>query len=67
MTRSYRHLTFEERCEAKIPNKSDFQRVRLPDTRLSSQFGLHPHWDEGRVLYFRLEVGDGTMAIDEKE
>ena len=36
---------------------SHLQRARLRNTRPSSPFGLHPHWDEGRVLHFRLEVG----------
>ena len=26
MPRSYRHLTFEERCQAKIPTKSGFSK-----------------------------------------
>ena len=37
--------------------RADFHRARLRNTRPSSPFELHPHWDEGWVLHFRLEVG----------
>ena len=57
MTRRYRHLTFEERCQVKTSKKSDLQIARLRNTPPSSPFGLHPHWEEGRVLHFQLETG----------
>ena len=46
MTRSYRHLTFEERCQIKIQKKSGLSKGSIAQHRPSSPFGLHPHWDE---------------------
>ena len=39
--------------------------ARLRNTWPSSPFGLHPYWDEGRVLHFRLEVGRVISVSDE--
>ena len=57
MTRIYRHLTFEERCQIKIQKKSGLSKDSIAQHRPSSPFGLHPHCDEGRVSRFTLETG----------
>ena len=59
MPRIYRHFTFEERCQVKIPKKSGLSKGSIAQhPTLISIRTTHPHWDEGRVLHFRLEVGE---------